>query len=56
VFRLEIYEKILATIALLAGVVIIGYFVYAVAKDMRTPINVKWVYNETGRFEGVVIA
>jgi hypothetical protein len=53
---MEPYERILAGLVLVFGMAIAAYFVWNMVKDMRTPINIKWVYSEDGRFEGVVVA
>jgi hypothetical protein len=53
---LETYEKILCGVLLIFGMAVTAYFVWAVVKDMRTPVNVKWVWGENNRFEGFVVA
>jgi hypothetical protein len=52
---LEPYEKILASIIIIGAFAFLGWWLFMMYQQSRQPVNVKWVYDETGRFSGIVI-
>jgi hypothetical protein len=52
---LDTYEKILVAAILIFGIAVGGVLLYSMLRDLQAPVSVKWVYDESGRFSGVVV-
>jgi hypothetical protein len=53
--KYEEIEKILTWLVILFGVAMAGILIYFMIRDLQAPVTVKWVYDDSGRFSGVVV-